>query len=210
MIANKINITLNLGASHIFYFYLGNWYHHLKRFPGILVDKNGYVKFDTQEDYLNNQFLQHGKRLHIRDGICTIPGYIEFTEEEKYVVNQFSNEINDINTQAERKPRNIDSIVRNLSLVRLVKRLRNNTCQICNLRLEVGNNSFYSEVHHIRPLGIPHNGPDIISNMMCVCPNCHIRLDYGFSQIEFNNIIHLPRHRIDNLFVEYHNQRVQF
>lgn len=208
MIAKKINTAFNLNANHIFYFHEGTWYHNLKRFPGILVDRNGYIRFETESDYLNNVFLQHGSRLHIKYGICNIPGYIEFTEAEKFVINQFSSETIDITDQAERRPRNIDTIIRNPSLVRLVKRLRDNTCQICKLKLEIAPNVFYSEVHHIRPLGTPHNGPDIESNMICVCPNCHKKLDYGFDKIDYSYISNLPRHTIGESFINYHNSRV--
>ncbi len=205
MIAKRIKTAFNLEVEHIYYFHEGNWYHNLRRFPGILVDKNGYVRFETQQDYLNSPYLQHGTRLHIRNGIMSIPNYIEFSEEQKFIVAQLSNDNIDTNDQAERRPRNIDSIVRNQSLVRLVKRLRDNTCQICAEKLQIGDNSYYSEVHHIRPLGMPHNGPDIIANMICVCPNCHKKLDYGFAQIDFNNINLLTRHTIERVFIDYHN-----
>jgi 5-methylcytosine-specific restriction protein A len=205
MIAKRINTAFNLGAEHIYFFHKGDWYHNLRRFPGILVDRNGYVRFEREQDYLNSPFLQHGTRLHIRNGISSIPDYIKFTEEQKFIINQLSNRNIETNDQAERRPRNIDGIVRNQTLVRKVKRLRNHTCQICNERLQISNNSFYSEVHHIQPLGKPHNGPDIIGNMICVCPNCHKKLDYGFTQIDFENINQLPRHTIDKVFIDYHN-----
>ena len=32
---------------------------------------------------------------------------------------------------------------------------------------------------HIRPLGRPHDGPDIPENILCLCPNDHVRFDYG-------------------------------
>lgn len=216
MRAIEINTLFNLNANHIYYFHQGNWYHNLKRFPGILVDKHGYVKFETKEDYDTSPYLQHGLRLHIRNGISSIPQYIAFTEEQLFILNQINGnsepaEINnalDTNNQAERKPRNIDSIVRNQTLVRKVKRIRDNTCQICNTKLMIGVNSFYSEVHHIRPLGNPHNGPDIISNMLCVCPNCHKKLDYGFVPIDRNLIVHIPQHTVDLIYIDYHNQRV--
>ena len=35
----------------------------------------------------------------------------------------------------------------------------------------------YAEAAHITPLGIPHNGPDQPSNLLCLCPNCHRRFD---------------------------------
>lgn len=34
-----------------------------------------------------------------------------------------------------------------------------------------------SEGAHVRPLGIPHNGPDTLDNILCLCPNCHVLFD---------------------------------
>ncbi|MCB0700341.1 MAG: hypothetical protein KDC11_10855, partial [Chitinophagaceae bacterium] len=76
-IARRINEVFNLNANHIYYFYLGNWYHHLRDFPGILVDSNGYVCFNTINDYETSPYLQHGVRLHVRGGISSMPGNIQ-------------------------------------------------------------------------------------------------------------------------------------
>ena len=35
----------------------------------------------------------------------------------------------------------------------------------------------YAEAAHITPLGSPHFGPDQVSNLLCLCPNCHKRFD---------------------------------
>jgi len=213
IIARRINERFNLGANHIYFFHQGDWYHHLERFPGILVDTEGYVRFETQDEYENNPNLQHGQRLHIRDGIKSLQNYVRFSEEQLFILNQIreSNNIDpvelDNNNQAERRPRNIDSIVRNQTLVRRVKRLRDNRCQICSNKLQIGPNSYYSEVHHIQPLGNPHNGPDIIENMLCVCPNCHKKLDYGFIRIGVE-ILNLRNHRINQQYIDYHNDRI--
>lgn len=213
MIGRTVNERLRLNASHAYYFYLGNWYHNLQRFPGILIDRTGYVRFETQTEYDTNPHLQHGSRLHVRDGISSMPNYVSFTEEQLFILNQILGgeieaDTQNINRQAERRPRNIDSIDRNQNLVRRVKRIHNNTCQICSLKLQIGPNSYYSEVHHIKPLGRPHNGPDVISNMICVCPNCHIILDYGFAPIDINKINVSPKHLINIEFIDYHNARI--
>ena len=144
----------------------------------------------------------------------TDTNYIQFTEEQLFILNQITSieiENNNVQTndQAERKPRNIDSIIRNQTFVRQVKRLRNNTCQIYSIKLQIGPNSYYSEIHQIRPLGKPHNGPDILSNMICVCPNCHVNLDYGFSKIDKTTIIDIANHSIASQHIDYHNSRVE-
>ncbi len=49
---------------------------------------------------------------------------------------------------------------------------------MCGIRLE-GLAGPYAEAAHIRPLGAPHNGPDHLDNMLCLCPNHHVLFDHG-------------------------------
>lgn len=75
-----------------------------------------------------------------------------------------------------RRSANVNRIVRNYEVAASVKRLYDNTCQICGTRLMTAAGP-YSEGAHIRPLGIPHNGPDTLDNILCLCPNCHVLFD---------------------------------
>src|SRR5690606_13659202 len=59
-----------------------------------------------------------------------------------------------------------------------LKELYDYHCQICGLRLETSAGA-YAEAAHIRPLGEPHNGSDTADNILCLCPNHHVLLDYG-------------------------------
>jgi predicted restriction endonuclease len=36
-----------------------------------------------------------------------------------------------------------------------------------------------SDAAHIKGLGSPHDGPDIIENVLCLCPNHHRTFDVG-------------------------------
>lgn len=69
-------------------------------------------------------------------------------------------------------------IVRDTQLAQEVKRLYDYRCQVGGIRLE-GPGGPYAEAAHIQPLGSPHNGPDIISNIICLCPNHHVLFDIG-------------------------------
>jgi len=66
--------------------------------------------------------------------------------------------------------------VRDTNVGRVVKKWHDDTCQICGLRIALLTGA-YSEAAHIRPLGSPHDGPDVSSNVLCLCPNCHVRFD---------------------------------
>src|SRR6266567_515191 len=51
-------------------------------------------------------------------------------------------------------------ILRDTALARWLKHLYSFECQICRTTIDLPNGGRYAEVHHIRPLGTPHNGLD--------------------------------------------------
>ncbi|MFE9454901.1 YDG/SRA domain-containing protein [Streptomyces sp. NPDC006739] len=73
----------------------------------------------------------------------------------------------------------VQRLVRDDAVIRNVKRLHDGECQVCGLQLLGPDGKPYSEGAHIRPLGKPHRGPDVEPNVICLCPNCHVRLDIG-------------------------------
>jgi putative restriction endonuclease len=89
-----------------------------------------------------------------------------------------SNVKDDSLTQAARVETMIQRIIRDTALGRQVKQMYEYHCQICEIRLE-GAPGPYAEAAHIKPVGTPHNGPDILGNLLCLCPNHHVLLDYG-------------------------------
>ncbi len=101
--------------------------------------------------------------------------------------------------------RELNIINRNKNLVSGLKELYANTCQLCGTKLKISENSFYSEVHHIKPLGEPHNGPDTSANMIVVCPNCHVLLDFKSIIISKDKLNLKEPHDLDKTFIDYHN-----
>jgi len=94
-------------------------------------------------------------------------------------------------------------ILRDTALSREVKIAQKFECQLCTKRIRLSDGSFYAEAHHVRPLGKPHNGPDVEENIICVCPNCHVLLDYG--------VIKLEKSQLQNVcldYVDYHNKEI--
>ena len=69
---------------------------------------------------------------------------------------------------------------------------------------------------HIKPLGKPHNGPDDISNVLCLSPNIHVLFDLGAIAINDDltllghegsvNII--DDHNIDLEVLKYHRENI--
>ncbi len=79
----------------------------------------------------------------------------------------------------ERRPTTTLRIVRNTAVATAVKALHDHRCQVCGVRLETPAGP-YAEGAHIRPLGSPHDGPDIAgNNIICLCPNHHALFDLG-------------------------------
>jgi len=78
----------------------------------------------------------------------------------------------------ERRQVTTTRVVRDTDKSRRVKQLYDYTCQICGTRLDTPAGP-YAEGAHIKPLGIPHSGPDIESNILCLCPNHHVLFDDG-------------------------------
>ncbi|WP_145320244.1 HNH endonuclease [Paenibacillus xylanexedens] len=99
-------------------------------------------------------------------------------------------------------------ILRDTYLARSLKQLHNNECQICGERIELSDQNFYSEAHHIKPLGKSHNGPDIAGNILVLCPNHHVQCDYGAIDLNINVLRTVKGHEISNEFIEYHNTKV--
>lgn len=86
----------------------------------------------------------------------------------------------DADAQVRRRKATIDRIVRDTAVARRVKDLHRFTCQVCSLSLQIdANGRSYAEGAHIQALGGPEGGPDVDGNVLCLCPNCHIKLDRG-------------------------------
>lgn len=71
-----LNEQWKVNARHALYHKDGNYYNHLRYFPGALFDPYGYVLFKSESEYLKAASLQHGTQLHVPDGIASIPGYV--------------------------------------------------------------------------------------------------------------------------------------
>ncbi|MDR7252261.1 putative restriction endonuclease [Nocardioides sp. BE266] len=71
-----------------------------------------------------------------------------------------------------------ERVIRDTKITAAVKAMYDNTCQVCGTRLST-KSGHYSEGAHVRPLGKPHHGPDVMSNILCLCPNHHAAFDKG-------------------------------
>lgn len=116
-----------------------------------------------------------------------------------------------------------DRLLRDQTLVTELKSLYDHTCQLCGYRLQRGVDAGYAEVHHIKPLGSPHNGPDIPENMLVLCPNHHADFDNGMltvdpetftvnhaydDSISGSQLTLRDGHQVHSVFLQHHNDAI--
>lgn len=127
----------------------------------------------------------------------------------------------------ERFPRSrsmrVRRLIRDTAAAKRIKELYEGECQMCGIRLVGPDGKPYSEGAHIRPLGRPHHGPDVEPNILCLCPNCHVRLDIGgvvvraedrsvIVRTELSGVNLLPKltvkegHRVHDDYFKYHRR----
>ena len=101
-------------------------------------------------------------------------------------------------------------IERDTKLSLLVKSLHKYKCQIltCEYIIVLANGLHYAEGHHVKPLGKPHSGPDILENIVCLCPNHHAACDLGAIRLVATNLRQVTGHVIGQEFLDYHNQTI--
>jgi len=97
-------------------------------------------------------------------------------------------------------------ILRDTNLAKRVKSLHGYCCQLCGYTIRLPNGSPYAEAHHIRPLGEPHNGPDVMENIICLCPNHHAKLDYGARSLRVGELNAVSGHSVGEEYIRYHNE----
>lgn len=110
----------------------------------------------------------------------------------------------------------IQQLVRSTAVAQRVKELHGHQCQVCGLTLQTVAGP-YAQAAHIRPLGRPHDGPDVAANVLCLCPNDHVRFDTGGLSITDNlevvsfdsteppvKLRTVPGHNIDLAQIQYH------
>ena len=121
--------------------------------------------------------------------------------------------------RTERKSATVNRLKRNVKLSEEVKKLYEYKCQVCNTYLKTPYGGIAIGAH-IKGLGNPHNGPDVIENMICLCPNHHEQFDdYGYyiepdtleikglEGFEGKKITLNKKHKIDKELLKYHYEQ---
>jgi hypothetical protein len=234
----QLNFLWGVGARHSLYREDGKWYHQLREFPWALFDAHGYVVFGTREDYLDySPYLHPKQHLHVSRGISAMPNYVRVTEAGhlQALSHQFietaqqgsshsSGGTRNRTQRTAKTPSAVDMpignreitrilsetyrIIRDTQISRWVKGVHEHRCQICGDTIKLNNGQFYAEAHHIKPVGEHHEGPDVVENVICVCPKHHVLLDYGVVSLNKPELHTVPLHDIRDEYVEYYNAEI--
>lgn len=119
--------------------------------------------------------------------------------------------------QALRRSITSNPIVRDTDIIKAIKGIYANKCQVCGTTVETQKGN-YSEGAHIRGLGYPHNGPDSLENLLCLCPNHHKGFDRGGWSVQDDltligagvivgsKLYVDPTHKVDLAHFQYHRR----
>jgi len=117
----------------------------------------------------------------------------------------------------------VSRMIRNTAIVADLKQAYEYECQVCGEVRYRDEIEPYAEGHHIKPLGKPHEGPDVPGNILVLCPNHHADFDYGVIDIvpETHRIRHAhddgvdgetltvdPEHRLEEAYLRYHQREI--
>ena len=121
--------------------------------------------------------------------------------------------------ETQRENVNVNKIIRDPKNAEMIKSIYDFRCQVCRIRLDTPYKRPIAIGAHIKGLGTPHNGPDNIENMLCLCPNHHDQLDkysysinpldhsiIGLKEFQNQKLFKEKKHKLNNLFLEYHYQ----
>tara|TARA_B110000196_G_scaffold47327_1_gene37853 strand:+ start:1024 stop:2454 length:1431 start_codon:yes stop_codon:yes gene_type:complete len=117
----------------------------------------------------------------------------------------------------ERKESTTNRIIRSVGNREKIKKLHKSRCQVCGTFLKKPDDTGIAIGAHIKGLGKPHNGPDTLDNMLCLCPNHHAQFDafsfyidpddlaiHGLDDEVGEKLITAKGHKINKEFLSYH------
>ena len=123
------------------------------------------------------------ERIRGKRGFYICRFHLQSETSLKELENKLSGNLKNNYVSPSRSSSTVNRLNRKVALSEKVKKMYDFKCQVCNIRLASPSGPIAIGAH-IKPLGMPHNGPDVIENMLCLCPNHHDQFDYHSFYIE--------------------------
>lgn len=148
-------------------------------------------------------------------------GFWRLKKSENVSITPFSPDRSELDSdQPEKVLQSIYRFLRDTKMIKELKLSYEHKCQVCGLKIKI-KDRFYSEGHHLRPLGRHHSGSDDKNNIIILCPNHHVEFDYGIIAINtdltlkhanpesiFNGQPILLKHTLSIRNIEYHLKEI--
>jgi len=177
--------------------------------------------------------IKHGPEAGYRyDGLYYITSYEHVLGKSGYKIcrfhleselsldnleNKLSNSLPENYESPGRKEGTTNRIIRSVKNREKIKAIYQSRCQVCGIFLKKPDNTGIVIGAHIKGLGKPHDGPDTLDNMLCLCPNHHEQFDafsfyidpddlkiYGLDDKKGQKLITAKEHKINKDFLSYH------
>ncbi len=78
-----LNKAFKLEARHALYHRDGTLFERLNRFPAVLCDRNGFVRFATEEEFESDPLVSVGEKVNLPHGLREHPRYERFRSMSK-------------------------------------------------------------------------------------------------------------------------------
>lgn len=165
--------------------------HQLKNKKSLIGAINGQLQFHSKLNWWNN--WTRNKSANKYDLFYKKQIWTRILKESyKEELNKYDKIYDDRNLDLDKSNRKVYSrniLIRDSKIIKELKEIYDNKCQICGEKIEISKDIYYSEGHHIKPLWGAHNWPDTQENILILCPNHHTQFDYwviAINPISFN------------------------
>lgn len=190
----------------------------------LLDDIDGWEKLVTEDTVDDKQLVDTPETKPSTEPIDVGQNYTEIAAETGVSSPDSTEIVADIGEpDPDRIETSTSRIVRNTTLAKELKEYYQHHCQVCGDVRHKAPLEHYAEAHHIKPLGRPHEGPDIKANILVLCPNHHSDFDHGLVYVEPDSLevthatdesvsgqtLNIKEdHEIDPELLEYHNKKI--
>lgn len=174
--AKQLARLWKLNVRHALYRKTGDWYHQLERFPGALLDAEGYVIFETREAFHACSRLRIKQDVSVLEGgIKLIPGYTRVSDRADVIDPRSSSE-KSLVLEGARTDVVQSQLERDLAARAACLRFYGYACIVCGLDFAkrygpIG--KCFIHVHHLKPLAMGERLVDPVVDLRPMCPNCH-------------------------------------
>lgn len=161
-----------------------------KIFMEIYPNLNNFIKVDAFFEFLNRLTPEKLAKCWSDRDADKFNQIIEKKEIEEFVNNESGETRDKILENILKLITTTDDVIkyegkkykRNAVITEKIKKLRNYTCQFCGTTILKKDGARYIEACHIDPK--KDGGPETLTNILILCPNCHKEFDYGLREKE--------------------------